>query len=153
MAASGALWGAKGDVRNDEMLIECKTTDKPYYVLSATTWFKIFDEAIKDGLRVPAMCIQTGGQYGSMCIVMKYDDGAELLKDYPIKYDTVTYMHTTKTFRVIAKTDVIEVHNLDHTAWSPDGLRTTKSLLILPWQMFLDLMDLLKDDSIKMIEG
>lgn len=29
--ASGALWGAKGDVKSDLFLAECKTTEKPAY--------------------------------------------------------------------------------------------------------------------------
>lgn len=55
--ASGALWGSKGDVRNDLFLIECKTTKKDFYSLTFTVWNKIYVEAIKDGLRIPVMCI------------------------------------------------------------------------------------------------
>ncbi len=56
--ASGALWGSKGDVRSDKFLVECKTTDKSYYTLSVPTWQKIEKEAVKDGLRIPVMCIE-----------------------------------------------------------------------------------------------
>lgn len=55
--ASGALWFAKGDVRSDRFLIECKTTGNRYYSLSSSTWEKIYYEAVKDGLRIPVMCI------------------------------------------------------------------------------------------------
>lgn len=55
--ASGALWGAKGDVRNDNFLIECKTTEKDYYSLTAKVWEKIEEEAIRDHLRTPLMVI------------------------------------------------------------------------------------------------
>lgn len=55
--ASGALWGSKGDVRNDNLLMECKTTGKPYYTFKFSTWDKILKEAIKDGLRLPVMSI------------------------------------------------------------------------------------------------
>lgn len=55
--ASGALWGAKADVRNDCFLVECKTTEKDFYSLTFTVWDKINKEAIKDGLRIPVMCI------------------------------------------------------------------------------------------------
>ena len=48
--ASGALWGSKGDVRNDNLLMECKTTCKPYYTFKFSVWDKILKEAIKDGL-------------------------------------------------------------------------------------------------------
>lgn len=61
VVASGALWGAKGDVRSDKYLIECKTTDKPYYSLTLATWEKIEKEATRDGLRIPVMCIDVNG--------------------------------------------------------------------------------------------
>lgn len=55
--ASGALWFAKGDVRSKHFLVECKTTGKSFYSLSASTWEKIYLEATKDGLRIPVMCV------------------------------------------------------------------------------------------------
>lgn len=55
--ASGALWGMKSDVRNDKFLIECKTTEKDYYSLTATVWEKIEQEATRDHLRIPLMVI------------------------------------------------------------------------------------------------
>lgn len=55
--ASGALWGQKGDVRNSKILVECKTTEKDYYSLTAKVWEKIEEEAIKDHLRIPLMVI------------------------------------------------------------------------------------------------
>lgn len=56
-AASGALWGMKGDVRSDKFLIECKTTEKDYYTLTAKVWEKIQEEAIQDHMRTPLMLI------------------------------------------------------------------------------------------------
>lgn len=55
--ASGALWGMKGDVRNDKYLIECKTTEKEYYSLTAKVWEKIEEEAVRDRMRTPIMVI------------------------------------------------------------------------------------------------
>lgn len=57
VVASGALWGSKGDVRHDEFLVECKTTEKPYYSLTMKVWEKIEKEAVRDGLRIPLMCV------------------------------------------------------------------------------------------------
>ena len=56
-AASGALWGMKGDVRSDKYLIECKTTEKDYYTLTSKVWEKIQEEAIQDHMRIPLMVI------------------------------------------------------------------------------------------------
>ena len=61
VVASGALWGSKGDVRHDNLLVECKTTDKDFYSVSLTTWNKIEREAVKDGLRLPVMCVDIKG--------------------------------------------------------------------------------------------
>ena len=55
--ASGALWGSKGDVRNSKYLIECKTTEKDYYSLTATVWEKIEQKTIKNHMRIPLMVI------------------------------------------------------------------------------------------------
>lgn len=57
VVASGALWGSKGDVRNDNFLIECKTTVRDYYSLNAKTWEKIESEAIRDHGRIPLLVI------------------------------------------------------------------------------------------------
>lgn len=57
VVASGALWGAKGDVRNDRFLIECKTTEKDFYTITAKVWEKIQNEATKDNLREPLLII------------------------------------------------------------------------------------------------
>lgn len=68
--ASGAMWGAKADVRNDLFLVECKTTEKLSYRLTFNVWHKIYKEAIKDGLRTPVMSIdiQNGKhKYAVMC--------------------------------------------------------------------------------------
>ena len=56
--ASGSLWFAPSDVRNEEYLIECKTTANDYYILSKKTWEKIVSEALKDGMRIPLLQVQ-----------------------------------------------------------------------------------------------
>lgn len=55
--ASGALWTQKADVRNEDYLVECKTTAKDYYSLTKTTWEKIKKQALSDNFRIPIMCI------------------------------------------------------------------------------------------------
>ena len=55
--ASGALWFAHSDVRNDKFLIECKTTEKDYYSITTKVWEKIEDEALKDRMRTPLLII------------------------------------------------------------------------------------------------
>ena len=65
--ASGALSGAKGDVRTgvrngcsfneDDYLIENKFTDKGFYKLELKIWDKIEGEALRDNFRTPLMQI------------------------------------------------------------------------------------------------
>ena len=69
--ASGALWFAKADVRNDKYLIEAKFTDSDRYPLKYTTWDKIRREAINDGLRIPVMQIDI---QGSQYALLRVDD-------------------------------------------------------------------------------
>jgi hypothetical protein len=53
-AASGAFWQRKGDVRNEDLLIEHKFTGKKTFTLSADVLEKIVKEAILD-YRVPVL--------------------------------------------------------------------------------------------------
>ena len=84
--ASGALWGAKADVRNDTFLVECKTTEKDFYSLTFNTWDKIYREAIKDGLRIPVMCIDLlngDKRYAVMCRKdLPYTEAFQLTDSY-----------------------------------------------------------------------
>lgn len=57
VVASGAKWNAKGDVRNDKFLIECKTTSKDYYSVTTKIWEKICREADRDGMRIPLLIV------------------------------------------------------------------------------------------------
>ena len=57
VVASGALWNAKADVRNSQFLVECKTTEKDYYTITAKVWEKICKEANRDRMREPLLVI------------------------------------------------------------------------------------------------
>lgn len=71
--ASGALDFQKADVRNDMYLVEAKTTEKPYYPLSLATWKKIEEQALRDGLRIPVMCIDLEDGNKSLAILHNND--------------------------------------------------------------------------------
>ena len=53
-AASGAFWQRKGDIRNEDLLIEHKWTGKKSFTLSSDVLEKIVKEAILD-YRVPVL--------------------------------------------------------------------------------------------------
>jgi hypothetical protein len=55
-AASGAFWSRKGDVRNEDLLIEHKWTGKKTKTISSAELKKITNEAIMDG-RLPVFGI------------------------------------------------------------------------------------------------
>ena len=57
VVASGAKWGAKGDVRNDKFLIECKTTQEDHYRVTSKVWEKIQEEATRDHIRIPLLIV------------------------------------------------------------------------------------------------
>lgn len=61
VVASGALWSAKGDCRSEKCLIECKTTDKTYYSVTAKVWEKIEEEATRDSMRTPLLVVDIAG--------------------------------------------------------------------------------------------
>ena len=88
--ASGALWFAKADVRNDKYLIEAKFTDSNKYQLKHKTWFKIKREAINDGLRIPVMQIDI---QGSQYALLRVEDLDALAQDNGC---VVLYEHTAR---------------------------------------------------------
>jgi hypothetical protein len=55
--ASGAFWSHKGDVRNEDLLVEAKRTDKASISINKAVWEKIRREAILDG-RIPVLALQ-----------------------------------------------------------------------------------------------
>lgn len=83
--ASGALDFQKADVRNDLWLIECKTTAKPFYSLTEKTWNKIESQAIKDGIRMPLMCIDLEDGKTKL-VILKYLDFIGLDYDTKAQY-------------------------------------------------------------------
>lgn len=102
VVASGAMWGSKGDVRNDKYLIECKMTQKPFYSLTKSTWEKIEKEAIKDGLRIPMMCIDVEGCKYQFIVMLKKDLPEDILERQSKRRDIITYTDVVpqKSFRV-----------------------------------------------------
>jgi len=53
---SGSSWRARGDVKNDELLIEHKYTGRANYLFDVRQWIKHVERAREQG-RVPAMVI------------------------------------------------------------------------------------------------
>lgn len=93
--ASGALWGMKADVRNDKFLIECKTTEKDYYSLTAKVWEKIAEEATRDHLRIPLMVIDVEDK--NRLVVFNPKD---FCTDIPEPYDCTSNGDNQKSYRV-----------------------------------------------------
>lgn len=107
--ASGALWGAKGDVRTGERnlgfnendyLIENKYTDKDFYRLTRKTWEKIEKEAINDNLRIPLIQIDIQDE---SIIVMDYNYFLELYEGYNYLLET---KNTSAKSYIISKEDL-----------------------------------------------
>lgn len=72
--ASGAFWGAKGDVRSDDLLIEHKWTGKLSVSIKAAVLEKIFREAIAIS-RMPVLGLSLNGEN---YVVLQEDDFLEL---------------------------------------------------------------------------
>lgn len=73
-AASGAFWSRKGDVRNDELLIEHKWTGKKQVTIKSEVLKKITKEAILDS-RTPVLGLHLDGEN---YVVMVEEDFFEL---------------------------------------------------------------------------
>ena len=98
--ASGAKWNAKGDVRNDRFLIECKTTEKEYFSVTANIWEKIADEATRDHMRIPLLAVDL--EYcGMRLIVFRLKDFDK--EKHPLLPNPMIAMYGKKSFRVTMK--------------------------------------------------
>ena len=96
--ASGSLWFADSDVRNDKFLIECKTTEKDYYSLTAKVWEKIEEEAIRDRWRIPLMIIDLEDKDRLVVFNTKYFE-----TQVPEPFDSTYNGDSQKSFRVSLK--------------------------------------------------
>jgi hypothetical protein len=74
VAASGAFWSRKGDVRSSDLLIEHKWTGKKSFTLKAEVLEKIVKEAILDG-RLPVLGISLNHEN---YIIVQEDDFLEI---------------------------------------------------------------------------
>ena len=126
--ASGALWGSKGDVRHEDFLVECKITEKSSYSLTMKVWEKIEKEAIKDGLRLPLMCVDTENG--------KYRFAVFLEKDFK-HYDTYPYLYvgdncccSGKSFQVYGPCRVIMLNVKNKRG-------EAQVFIVTPWDDFL----------------
>lgn len=130
VVASGALWGSKGDVRHDNLLVECKTTDKSFYSLTMQVWEKIEKEAIRDGLRIPVMCIDlNGGKYRYAVFRDKDFRHYRLYSDSTAPTDCV--WSDKKSFRVQYPERVLMV------AYKKSKFGETPCFVVIHWDDFL----------------
>jgi len=74
IAASGAFWSRKGDVRSDDLLIEHKWTGKKQVSVKAEVLEKIVKEAILDG-RMPVLGFHVNNEN---YVMLTEDDFLEL---------------------------------------------------------------------------
>lgn len=130
VVASGALWGSKGDVRHDNLLVECKTTDKDFYSLTMTVWEKIEREAVRDGLRIPVMCIDIkGGKERYAVFISKH---FKHYRSYDQIYDgEETVWNDKKSFRVDKPKRVLM------TTVTVKKSGETPCFTVTPWDDFL----------------
>ena len=128
--ASGAMWGCKGDVRSDAFLVECKTTEKDKYSLSILTWNKIRVEAVKDGMKIPVMCIDLhNGKY--RYAVFEYaHTSIKGLYNIPVEVFT-----DKKTYTIKAGAE--EIVHFRNRMTVKNGFKDV-ILSIIPWSTFLE---------------
>lgn len=133
--ASGSLWGMKADARTDKILLECKTTRKDFYRLTTNIWEKINSEAINDGLRLPAMCIEVAGIMKAVVNRNHFSDSPHFQSVlYPLP---VTDCKDSKSFLVTKKDQIMKIN----TKLNPQSL-TIKPvyLCVIDWDDFLEVI-------------
>ena len=126
--ASGAFWSAKADVRSKLFLIECKTTEKDFYALTYTTWNKIYNEALKDGMKIPVMCVDLNNGRDKIAVLSTYDLG--------------NFCPPCSAYEAIQKTNKASyrikfISNGSRFTLSSSKQRKVFDLSAIPWEGFL----------------
>ena len=75
---SGGLWFMPGDVKTEEFLIDCKTTDKKSFSVTSDMWSKINSEALKCR-KLPCLSVQLGD--GTEVVVLDKNDFLSFFKE------------------------------------------------------------------------
>ena len=132
--ASGAIDTFKGDVRSDLFLIECKTTEKDYYVLTFNTWSKICGEALLDNMREPLMQIDLNNGEKRLC-VLNYDAFEDLIPQ-PDLDEAEWYNLSSRSVRL---------REIGIYVWKN---YRNKKIIVVDWKYFLDVLLEKFDNSI-----
>lgn len=139
--ASGALWGSKADVRNEQFLVECKTTEKEQYALSYLTWEKVRHEALNDGFREPVMCIDLSNGSHRLAVL---DHGINLdylswvrAQGYTSDFTPISISKSSKSLKYTGKTLVLVFCNK-----RPLSVKKDIELVVTPWEQFKEYLNL-----------
>lgn len=148
--ASGALDFQKADVRDDLFLVEAKTTEKQFYSLNVKTWNTISEQALRDGLRSPVMCIDLEDGYFSIA-VLDINDFEVLIGDHmitdpirPIKAKSSTriyphFLHTCSE---------LDLKHVKEPFYKVQYIHFPKSTLVLmDWNDFIYLQGEMKNEN------
>ena len=145
-AASGALWGQKADVRNDQFLVECKTTLRPLYALNYSTWEKIRHEALRDGFREPVMCIDLEDGKHRLA-VLDYNLQMDYIQRLPEHLVDLSYNYCIKSSRTLKWSNKTYRLTFVNKRLLTRGENKDIELLITPWQSFVDYLEELDKES------
>lgn len=140
--ASGALWSMKADVRNDRLLVECKITEKEYYRLTLATWKKIEEQAVKDSIRYPLMCIdvKVKGVFYRYAVFDPYEIGYPPfdVSVFSSKYRERELFKDFHGYPIEKGVKSIKVPNgiFDRCLYYAYDYRPVWTLLVIPWEEF-----------------
>lgn len=131
VVASGALWNAKGDVRNAQYLVECKTTEKDYYTITSKVWEKICKEALKDGMRTPLLVIDLHNNHKERYVCFP---SSALGEETPLwlKNNITSVKGDAKQFRFYG----IEKHHATAVTFLSSKGKTYNSIVIMSFKDF-----------------
>ena len=143
--ASGAIENFKGDVRSSKFLIECKTTEKDKYSLKFEVWEKIYKESLKDGFRIPVMCIELNDGETKLAIVENDTinfSALHELGDFDAQY---AYPKSPKSSTLITARCTWSIVDVINGKKKVRGLQSCSlpdiNLSIIPWSVFLAVSD------------
>ena len=131
--ASGALWFQKSDVISDKCNLECKTTSKNYYSVSANVWEKIEKESIKNKDKIPLLIVDLVFRHKPERYVIFKDKYFEKSFSYEV------YLGSTrnKSYRIYGE-EMFEIYPVDALNFKIWGM-TEHDLYCMPISTFIDI--------------
>jgi hypothetical protein len=143
--ASGATDLQKADVRTEAFLVEAKTTAYSHYSLTLKTWDRVREQALRDGMRIPLMCIDLRDGVNKIAVIDHNDFYEYSLDKFQYVGKPTPDFIDAKSYRITPDflyEDFSQKYKSDYYRRRDfKFVDTGRHLVMLEWSEFLDLLE------------